>query len=205
MPYVISCGDEGVQVNEGTRLGFVGAGVELKGFSDAVKALKKLLGKDLRIAASGENQWVKEQLNLDRWNQVDATFQQKLAALADKEKLMYSGIFPFADPQELEHEIKGHMVRPHGIHIATKITFTLDGGEQKYHLGQNLISAEWVSSLDKKVAKKIIEQQVKHYQTLAKDTELKFTFQEGGELGEKVAAKNKKALEKMGYSFEEQE
>jgi hypothetical protein len=201
MAYVITCGDEGVQINVGTRLGVVGAGYDLEGFSEVAAQLKKLLGDDLRIAASSQNQWVKDKLDLDTWNQVDASSQQHTEALADKEGLMYCGILPFADPEELKHDIKGHMVRPRGIHIATKITFTLDGGEQKYHLGQNLISAEWVSGVDFELAKKIMAAQVAHYKTLAKDTELEFTVQHGGDLGEEVAAKNKAVLEKMGYEF----
>jgi len=204
MSYIITCGDEGVQINEGTRLSVVGAGLQLDGFSDIVTALKKLLGDDLRIAASEENAWIKEKLGLDTWDQVNASGQQQIEALADKENLLYSGNLPFADPQELEHDIKGHMVRPHGIHIAMKIAFTLDGGEQKYHLGQYLISAEWVSELPFEQAKEIIATQVAHYQALAKNTELTFTVQQGGELGEEVAAKNKALLEKMGYTFPEQ-
>lgn len=202
MKYVITCGDEGVQINEGTRLAVVGAGLHLEEFSEIVKALKSLLGEEIAIAASEENTWTKQQLDLSTWEQADASMQQHIAALADKEGLQYSGILPFADPQELEHEIKGHMVRPRGIHIGTTITFTLDGGEQTYHLGQYLISAEWVSSVDPEVAKKAIETQVAHYKSLG-GGELAFSVQTGGELGEEVAAKNKAVLESFGYTFSE--
>ena len=200
MTYVITCGDEGVQINEGTRLAVVGAGFQLEGFSEIVKALKSLLGDDLRIAASEQNDWVKKQLELSNWEQTDASMQQHVAALADQEDLMYSGNLPFADPQEIEHDIKGHMVRPKGIHIANSICFTLDGGEQKYHLGQYLISAEWLASVDKEVAKKAIETQVEFYKSLG-SVELSFTYQIGGELGEDVAAKNKALLEEFGYKL----
>lgn len=203
MTYVITCGDEGVQVNEGTRLAVVGAGLDLPGFSDIVKVLKKQLGDELRIAATEENAWVKAKLNLNTWEQVNASGQQQIEALADREGLLYAGSLPFADPQELKHGIKGHMVRPHGIHIATKITFTLDGGEQKYHLGQFLISAEWVSELPFKQAQELIKTQVEHYQSLSGDNELAFTVQQGGALGEELAAKNKAVLAKMGYIFAE--
>lgn len=203
MTYVITCGDEGVQVNEGTRLAVVGAGLELAGFSDIVTVLKKQLGNDLRIATSEENAWIKSKLNLSTWEQVSASGQQQIEALADREGLLYAGSLPFADPQELKHDIKGHMVRPHGIHIATKITFTLDGGEQTYHLGQFLISAEWVSELPFKQAQELIKTQVEHYQSLSGGYELVFTTQQGGELGEELAAKNKAVLAKMGYTFTE--
>ena len=200
MKYVITCGDEGVQINEGTRLAVVGAGLNVDGFSEVVKALKELFGSDIAIAASEENAWVKQQLDLGTWEQADASMQQHIDALADKEGLQYSGILPFADPQELEHEIKGHMVRPRGIHIGTTITFTLDGGEQTYHLGQYLISAEWITKVDPELAKKIIATQVEHYKSIG-GQDLVFSVQQGGELGEEFAAATKAKLEEFGYTF----
>jgi hypothetical protein len=204
MPYIITCGDEGVQINEGTRLGVAGAGFRLEGFSEIAKSLKKLLGKDLRIASSEENDWVKSLLNLSEWDQVNASMQQHIEAQADREKLLYSGFLEFKDPRKLDHDIKGHMVRPHGIHIANKICFTLAGGEQKFNLGCYVISAEWVSAVDPKIAKKAIQTQVDFYTALAKK-DLAIVFEEGGELGAEVAAKNRKALEKMGYKSAVQE
>lgn len=202
MKYVITCGDEGVQINEGIRLGVVGAGYNLPEFSEIASSLKKILNTDIAIAASEENAWIKKQLELSTWEQADASMQQHIAALADKEGLQYSGILPFADPQELEHDIKGHMVRPRGIHIGTTITFTLDGGEQTYHLGQYLISAEWVSDVSLEVARKAIETQVAHYKSLG-STDLVFSVQTGGELGEELAEKNKAVLQELGYEFKE--
>jgi hypothetical protein len=202
MKYIITCGDEGVQINEGTRLAIVGAGLQLEGFSDIVSGLKKVFGDDLRIAASEENAWVKEKLELDTWEQANASGQQQIEALADAEGLLYAGNIPFADPQELEHGIKAHMVRPHGIHIATKITFTVGGGEEKYHLGQYLISAEWINEVPFEKAKELIAIQVAHYQSLS-NGELSFDIQTEGELGQEIAAQNQQLLEKMGYSFPE--
>lgn len=200
-PYVITCADEGVQINEGIRLGFAGAGLELDGFSDATKILKKLLKKDLCHAASAECDWIKKKLDLNEWEEVDAMAQQKIQSLSDKEKLLYAGFLPFADPQELNHGIKGHMVRPKGVHLANKICFTLGGGEQVYNLGQYLISADWVSEAKKDVAEVCIKQQVDFFQSLGK-TELKFVYQINGVLGEEIAEKNKAVLEKMGYQME---
>lgn len=199
--YVITCADEGVQINEGIRLGFAGAGLELDGFSDATKILKKLLKKDLCHAASAECDWIKKKLDLNEWEEVDAMAQQKIQSLSDKEKLLYAGFLPFADPQELNHGIKGHMVRPKGVHLANKICFTLGGGEQVYNLGQYLISADWVSEAKKDVAEVCIKQQVDFFQSLGK-TELKFVYQINGVLGEEIAEKNKAVLEKMGYQME---
>ena len=199
MSYIITCGDEGVQINEGTRLGVVGAGFKLDGFSEIVKSLKKLLGDDLKIASNQENAWVKEKLDLSTWEQANASSQQHIESVADKEELLYAGYLPFSDPQALKHDIKGHMVRPQKIHIAMKIAFTLAGGEQTFHLGQNIISAEWVHMVDLEVAKKIIKDQVDFYQKIAGDYELKFVFEEEGSLGEEIAAKNKAILESLGF------
>lgn len=196
MPFVITCGDEGVQINEGTRLGVLGAGFRLDGFPQVVKLLKQLFGNDLRIAASEENDWIKQSLDLSNWEQVNASAQQHLEAVADKEKLQYVGILPFADPKNLEHGIRGHMVRPHGIHIANKICFTLGGGEQTYNLGNFVISADWVAEAPTALVSSFIGQQIEFYKKLAKNDDLVFQFEEGGVLGEKVAAANKKALQK---------
>lgn len=202
MSYVITSGDEGVQINEGRRLGVAGAGFKLEGFSEVVKALKTLLGDEIAIAASEESAWIKEKLDLSTWEQVSASAQQHIEALADREGLLYSGIIPFADPQDLGHGIKAHMVRPRGIHIATKIALTLAGGEQTFNLGHNVISAEWVHLVDPKLAKSFIQEQIDFYQRLAGDMKLKIVFEEEGELGEEIAAKNKAALEKMGFKAE---
>lgn len=198
MPFVITCGDEGVQINEGARLGFVGAGFRLDGFSEVVTILKKIFGKDIRIAASEENDWLKQQLDLSNWEQVNASAQQHIQALADTEKLLYAGFLPFSDPKNLDHEIRGHMVRPHGIHIANKICFTLGGGEQTYNLGNYVISADWVAEAPTKLVKSVIGTQVEFYKKLAKNNDLEIVLEEAGELGEKVAAANKKALQKAG-------
>ncbi|MGD9129347.1 MAG: hypothetical protein PVJ09_02590 [Candidatus Woesebacteria bacterium] len=198
--YVITCGDEGVQINEGRRLSFVGAGFRLDGFSEVVKILKKIFDSKLRIVANQENDWVKEKLELNDWAQVDAMAKQHTQALADREKLLYAGFLPFSDPKKLKHEIKGHMVRPKKVHVANKICFTLAGGEQVYNLGCYQISADWLSQAPKKLAEAVIRTQVEFYQKIAK-IDLAFVLEEQGVLGEKVAAKNRKVLEKIGFKF----
>jgi hypothetical protein len=195
MSYVITCGDEGVQLNEGTRLGVVGAGFRLEGFSEVVEVLKKVFDKKIAIVSSEENDWVKQTLNVNEWDQADASMQQQVEALADREKLTYAGHLTFTDPRELKDGIKGHMVRPHGVHVANKICFTLGGGEQKYNLGCYLISADWVAEAKPSLVKKFIGAQVEFYKKISK-RELEFVFEEGGELGESVAKKNRKALDK---------
>ena len=205
MPYVITCGDEGVQVNEGTRLGFVGAGFRLEGFSTVAQSLKKLLGADIRIASSEQCDWMKVTLELSNWEQVTASSQQHIEAVADKEGFLYSGFIPFSDPRKLKHDIKAHMVRPKEVHIANKLCFTLAGGEQTYNLGCYLISAEWVHDVDYKLAKEVINTQVEFYKKLAKKETMEVVFEFEGELGEEIANKNAKVLKKMGFAPKKEE
>jgi len=199
MDYVITCGDEGVQVNAGTRLGIVGAGFQLDGFKEVLKYLRKSLGTDeIRIAGSAENDWMKKELKLDTWEQVDASTQQHIAAIADEHDLLYAGFLPFADPRQLKHDIKGHMVRPKKVHVANGISFTLGGGEQIYHLGRYVISAEWIGAAPEKLAKQVLEEQVAFYTKVAGGQKLLRFFEEEGEMDPAVIKKNKKRLEKLG-------
>jgi hypothetical protein len=198
MSYIITCGDEGAQLNEGTRLGFVGAGFRLAGFSEVLKLLPKLLGqKKLIVAASEENDWTKAQLALNDWDQVNASMQQHIEAMADREKLQYAGCLSFADPQLLMEGVKGHMVRPHGVHIANKICLTLGGGEQKFNLGCYIISADWVTLAKPALVKEVLNAQIAFYTKLA-GKELPIILEETGSLGSEVAEKNKAALHKAG-------
>ena len=198
MPYVITCADEGVQVNEGTRLGFVGAGYKLPYFSQAVAALTSILEPGLRIAASEECDWMREKLELSNWEQVTASSQQHIEALADKEGLLYAGFIPFADPKGLKHDIKAHMVRPKNVHIANKICFTLAGGEQTYNLGCFLLSAEWLHAVPEEVATELIKTQIAFLQKLSGRTDLQMVLEEKGALAEsspEVVAQNKSIIQ----------
>lgn len=204
MPFVITCGDEGVQINHGRRLAFLGAGLRLEGFSEALVALRQTLasyGADfntkLRIAASEENAYIKEALALNDFDETNASMQQHAQALAYREKLLYAGMLPFADPLELEHEIKGHMVRPKGIHIANKICLTIAGGETTYNLGQYLISADWLAMADEKLTRQVLTAQIAFYEKLAKKS-LPIVIEEEGDLSSKLVEKNKAILVKIG-------
>jgi hypothetical protein len=174
----------------------VGAGVNLDHFPEVVTALKKTFSGTLAIASSAENDWIKRKFSLDTFEQADATMQQQVEFLADKEKLVYAGHLEFTDPKELAGEIKGHMVRPRGIHIANKICFTLGGGEQTFNLGNYVVSADWLAQAEFEIAKSFILAQVAYYQELAQQ-ELIFVFELQGELGEAVAAQNKSLLESI--------
>lgn len=203
--YVVTCGDEGVQINEGIRFGFVGAGLKLDDFDKAIKALKSLVGEDLRIGSSEECDWIKEKFELSDWEQTNASAQQHVEALADKENLLYAGYLPFKDPRKLRYDIKGHMVRPHNVHVANKIGFTLGGGEQIYNLGCYLISADWVHKVSTKVAKQLINTQIEFYKKVSGNKNLEFVFEREGILGEKIVAKNIKALKKIGIKVPKEE
>ena len=196
-PYVITCGDEGVQINVGRRLAFVGAGLKLEGFPQVVKELKKLFGKELAVVSSSENDWTKKQFSLSNWEQTDATAQQQLELLADELGLNYAGFLPFADPRQLKHDVKGHMVRPRKVHIANTICFTLAGGEKIFHLGHFLVSAEWVSAVKPQLAKQIIQTQIEFYTQISGQEKLDFTFELEGDLGKTLAAKNQAVVEKI--------
>lgn len=199
MTYVIACGDEGVQLNEGTRLGFVGAGFRLDGFSEVVALLKKQLGKDIAIVSNEENEWVKQKLELSNWEQVNASSQQHIQAVADHEGLTYAGFLPFSDPKQLVEGVKGHMVRPHGIHIANKLCFTLGGGEQTFNLGRFIVSADWVAQAPIELVKKVLAAQIEFYTKLNRGEALEIIFESEGPLGPEVAAANQAVLEKCGY------
>lgn len=197
MAYVITCGDEGVQINEGTRLGFAGSGFRLEGFDEAVKILRKIIDEPIRVVSSAENAWMRHQLDLSNWEQVDASVQQHIQALAEKNDLLYSGFIPFADPKALKHDIKGHMVRPRDMHLANKIAFTVGGGEQTYNLGCFLISADWVGEAGEALVRKVLEPQIDFYTKLVKAEKLQFVFEEAGALSDEIKEKNKAMLKKI--------
>ncbi len=200
--YVITDCDEGAQINSGIRLGFVGSGYELKGFSEVVKILSKLFPGKLVIAATSQSDWMKDRLGLTDWDEINAMAQQHLQALAEKENLLYSGLLKFEDPKEIGHGIKGHMVRPKNMHLANKICFSLGGGEQVYNLGQYVLSADWLCKANEELAKKVINSQLDFLQSVSK-TSLKLVGQMDGALGKETALKNKKMLAKIGYEVEE--
>lgn len=199
MKYVITCGDEGVQLNQGTRLGILGSGIKIPHADKIIGYLKSLFGSEVYLSASEENAWIRQEFALNTWEQANATYQQQAEVIADKVSIPYIGFLEFSDPRPLKHEIKGHMVRPKGIHIANGISLTIGGGEQTYHLGHFVISAEWLHLADKKIAKEFLDAQIEYYKKLVNMPDIKITVEEAGELDPKVIAKNKAILEKLGY------
>lgn len=196
---MITCGDEGVQINEGTRFGVLGAGVELEGGEVVLKHLKSLYGDDISLASSGQDDWIKKAFKLDEWDQVDATFQQQLEALSDKTEVPYAGFLGFNDPRKLKHNIKGHMVRPKGVHIGNGVSLTLGGGEQTFHLGRFVISCEWAHLEKPAFVKDFVGTQIAFYASLVGKKTLDITIEEEGKLPDEVKKKNKVVLKKAGF------
>ncbi|MFZ1721421.1 MAG: hypothetical protein WAU07_02850 [Microgenomates group bacterium] len=199
MAYVITCGDEGVQVNQGTRFSFVGSGFKLEGFDEAVAILKKIVNAPICIAACEENDWTKKELDVSTWEQTNASAQQHVEALADRLDLTYIKMIPFTDPKELGGEIKAHMVRPKGIHVANKICFTIGGGENIYNLGQFQISADWVSKASDELVKKVLDPQIEFYESLVGGKKLEVIIQESEVFGVDTANANREKLTALGY------
>lgn len=212
VPLVIADGDEGVQLNYGRRFAFLGSGFHLPHFAKIIKSLQKVindnlpkeqLDKKLKITASEENSWFKQELELNDWDETNASAQQHLAALADQLKLDYVGILPFADPKELAGEVKGHMVRPHNMHLANQLCFTIAGGEEVYNLGQYLISADWLAEYTNKGKKNLVEAQellkiqIDFYQKLAGENKLKVLIEEQGPFNKKIVELNHQILDKI--------
>ena len=195
--FVVADADEGVQLNSGVRLGFAGSGFHLSGF-DQVIGLLKTLFSPLVMVASAENDWIKAELKLDDWEQVNAVCMQHVEALADKYGLKYAGFLPFADPKDLKYGVKGHMVRPKNVHLANKICLTLGGGEQTFNLGQFVLSADWVHLAKDQVVKDVLETQIRFYSKLVGQERLPIVYETEGSLGKEIAEKNLKKLRKLG-------
>ncbi len=194
--YCLACGDEGVRVSGAVRLGVVGAGVKLSHEEAFFKALKNSF-PSVTLFANQENDWIKQQLDLPNYESADASMQQQVAALADRQKLKYLGNIEFVDPVDFGNEIKAHMVRPHGIHIAKQICLTIGGGEQTFNLGNFVVSADWISGAKPDVVKDILSTQIAFYRALRKK-ELPVVIEEGGELDDKVKEKNREMLKEIG-------
>ncbi len=196
--YVITCGDEGIQINEGKRISLLGSGYKLEHFSEIIKALKKVLKTDeLRIVSHQDSDWFKKQTSLTSWRKINDIAKQEIQKIAQDNSLLYSGYLTYTDPRTLKHGIKGHMVRPKGVHVASKIDLTVGGGEDVYSLASYQISADWVSQLDEEIVKQVINKQIEFFKQVAKK-DLKIKFVKKGILSEEQVEKNIQMLEKVG-------
>jgi hypothetical protein len=190
MTKIITSSDEGVQLNEGTRFGFVGSGYELPNFALAVKALAKTLGETPALVSSQEDDWLAEKLDSRNPN----LYRDTVEKLAKEVSVNYIGQLDFGDPRVLDDgETKGHLVRPPKIHVADTICFTCGGGEQTFNLRNIVLSADFASEMKSKDLAILMETQVQFCERLI-GHELEFVFELEGELGEKRAKKNQAAL-----------
>ncbi len=193
-PMVITSGDEGVQLNNGIRLGFLGSGFNLPNFDQAVAILKKINHEDgLVLASVQEDDWLAEELQTHNPN----LYQENIGKWAKKHKLTYVGQLDYGDPRDLDDGVtRGHIVRPPKIHVADRLIFTIGGGEQNYNLRKVVISADYLFGLTEEEGKEIIMTQVDFYKKILKK-ELKIEIEEEGELSDDAKAANKAALEKI--------
>ena len=194
MPLVITSGDEGVQLNAGTRLGFAGSGYELTGFAEAVTALQKVFGKrKIFLASVQEDDWMAEKLSSRNPN----LYQETLEKLAKTQRLPYAGQLDYGDPRDLKTpDVRGHIVRPQKVHVADQIILTVGGGEQKFNLRKVVICADYVSLLPWETAKMIIMEQIKFYQQQMKKAP-KFFIETDGDLSDEIKEKNKAVVKKI--------
>ncbi len=187
---VIASGDEGLQLNVGTRFGFVGSGWDLPHFDQAIKTLQKKLPEPLVLASIQEDDWLNEKLQTKNPN----LYQEKLQQFATDHHLAYIGQLDYGDPRDLSDGVtRGHLVRPPKIHVADQICFTTGGGEQQFNLRQIMISADYLFGLKSAAAAEIIGLQIKFYQKII-GRPLKFSFETAGILGENLSQKNYQAL-----------
>jgi hypothetical protein len=188
--FVIASSDEGVQLNSGTRFGFVGSGYNLPHFVAAVAKLAQLLPEKLKIASAQEDDWLLTTLESKNPN----LYREAVEKLAKEAGLDYIGQLDFGDPRVLDDtDTKGHLVRPPKIHVADTICFTCGGGEQTFNLRHFMVSADFAGSLPKKELRDLLRAQIDFLTQLIGRAPT-FSVEMEGFLGEKVAAKNRQAI-----------
>lgn len=187
--WVIASGDEGLQLNNGVRLGFAGAGYALPHFAAAIDILRETLSGEILIAAAQEDDWLAHVLKSK--NQL--VFDETIAALAQESNLTYVGQFDFGDPKDLEHGVRGHLVRPPKIHVAESIVLTVGGGEQVYSLEQLVIAAEYAYNLPLEKLKEILGAQIDFYRRVI-GIDLPVKLSREGALSAEIKQANEKAL-----------
>jgi hypothetical protein len=162
------------------------------------KRSKKVCSRELFIFANEENDCVKQLLELPDWETTNASMEQQIAALADREKLKYAGLIAFVDPVDFGQGIKAHMVRPHGVHVAKRLSLTVGGGEQTFNLGNFVLSAEWVGSVKPEIARAVLTAQREHLQSLVRKP-LEVVVELDGPLSDAVKQKNFAVLRDLGF------
>ena len=192
--YVISSCDEGLQLNQGIKIGFVGAGFGINQLDLILPALEDVLQQQLIVVSSQDDDLhIKHVPNVKKQR---IFINEKFVFFAKKHNLLYAGHLDFKEPQNLKYEVRGHMVRPEGVHVAQNICFTLGGGEQIYSLANFVLSAEWISSVDFDLAFKIMKEQVDFIKKISFN-KLNLIFQKDGLLSDELKMKNEKIIEKI--------
>lgn len=204
-PYVIASIDEGIQLNAGIRLGFVGSGIGLEGVDQALAAWKTLAQKvglefgDLYLLSSQEDEWQNEIVKSRNINIVTTKMKKWAKSLGT----VYAGQLEFGDPREYIPAkkdflgVRGHLVRPPKIHVATDITLTCAGGEEKFDLRNYVISADWLAGMkDQELAQKILRTEIDYCQKIA-GRKLPLQYDLEGAFGQDIAQQNQALAQKM--------
>ncbi|MBQ6449864.1 hypothetical protein IJJ08_03090 [bacterium] len=189
VPLVITSGDEGLQLNSGCRLGFVGSGFQLSHFESALKVLRQLFASSLCLASAQEDDWLERQLQ----SRNQSFFAEKLTAFAQQQGLAYVGQFDYGDPKDLEAGVRGHLVRPPKIHVAEGITLTIGGGEQTYSLERCVICADFAHGLDLPVLRELMISQIDFYREIV-GAHLPVSVSDEGNLSPELKLANRQAL-----------
>jgi len=183
---VIASGDEGLQLNSGRRLAFVGAGYGLDYFDLAVKALTADLGSHPVLISAQEDDWLAAKLE----SKNQAIYDEKLREFAAGAGLDYAGQIDFGDPKDLTDGVRGHLVRPPKIHVAEQICLTVGGGEQVYSLRQFVISADYAHALRSDQVQALIGTQIDYYNHLV-GKKLRVVMSDEGNMSDKLKIANK--------------
>jgi len=160
--WVIASSDEGLQLNEGRRLGFVGAGYDLPYMKQVLAVLEYDLGTRPLLVSAQEDDWLAAKLE----SKNQAIYDEKLQDFAAGLGLEYAGQLDFGDPKDLSGGVRGHLVRPPKIHVAEQICLTVGGGEETYSLEQFVISADFAHGLDAELVTALIGSQIDFCQQL---------------------------------------
>ncbi|MCL2110310.1 hypothetical protein FWH30_01895 [Microgenomates group bacterium] len=194
VPKVIASSDEGLQLNDGVRLGFVGAGLGIAELDEIIEVLQEQMEKsgdgELVIVSSQEDDIQDDLLQTRNIGMV----AEKMTAFASKFKIGYAGHIDFGDPRNINLGVRGHLVRPPRLHVADSVCFTLAGGEHNFSLRHFVLSADWVFALGRKKATKILTAEVAALEKLS-GKKLKITYDMKGDWDPKIAAVNKEIVE----------
>ncbi|MBQ6438084.1 hypothetical protein IJJ12_01720 [bacterium] len=189
---VITTGDEGVQLNAGRRFALAGAGVGLAHAEEAMDIIERESGQTVTLVSGEQDDFLAAQLanpNQHEYEAVTRTWAQERGRA-------YAGQLLFGDPRELSAGVRGHLVRPAGVHVAEQIVLTIGGGESQFSLRSVVISADFASALAKDKLAEIIGTQINFYRQLL-GQELSVVIDDQGGWPAAIVAANRAAVQSI--------